>query len=141
MVFSKLSECCEFIKDGTHGSPARASMGIPVLSASNVVNGHLNFNTDRFTTEEELRLFRKRLHPQKGDVLLTIVGTIGRVAILTEDRPLVFQRSVCVLRPKENCLNPIYLRYVLESSDVKLQFYREIHEVAQAGVYLESLNK
>jgi len=141
MMFSKLSECCEFIKDGTHTSPIRVREGIPVLSASHVVNGHLNFNTDRFTTEEELRLFRQRLNPQIGDVLLTIVGTIGRVAILTENRPLVFQRSVCVFRPQKTLLNSLYLRYVLESNDVKLQLDHETHEVAQAGVYLEPLNK
>jgi type I restriction enzyme S subunit len=141
MLFVKLSECCEFIKDGTHGSPIRVDKGIPVLSATNVKNGSLDFNTERFTTNEELKEFRKRLFPKKDDVLLTIVGTIGRTAIISDETPRVFQRSVCVLRPNKNYLNSQYLRYVLESSGVKAQLERETREVAQAGVYLESLNE
>lgn len=141
MQFAKLHDCCTFIKDGTHSSPERVPEGIPVLSAGNVIQGKLNFNTDRFTTIKELKIFQNRLHPKPDDILLTIVGTIGRVALLTEDRPLVFQRSVCVLRPRQNTIDSYYLRYVLESSIVKSQLEIETHEATQAGVYLESLNE
>ena len=136
-----LSECCEFIRDSTHGSPARTPNGIPVLSAAHVRDGRLHFDTDRFTSQQELETFQKRLKPSCGDVLLTIVGTIGRTAIVIRDRPLVFQRSVCVLRPKNNAVIPLYLRLVLESEAVKSQFLVEKHEVAQAGIYLEALNE
>lgn len=140
MKFVELSKCCEFIKDGTHSSPDRTNEGIPVLSATHVRDGRLDFNTDRFTTQKELELFSKRLNLKKGDVLLTIVGSIGRTAIITNERPLVFQRSVCVLRPKPECLNAHYFRYALESNEVKQQLERETREVAQAGIYLEAIN-
>ena len=136
-----LSECCTFIKDGTHGSPVRTPAGIPVLSAAHVRDGCLHFDTDRFTSEEELLTFQKRLKPAPGDVLLTIVGTIGRTAIVDRDRPFVFQRSVCVLRPKKNVVISTYLKSALESDAVKSQFHVEKHEVAQAGIYLEALNE
>lgn len=136
-----LSEVCDFIKDGTHGSPDRRNEGIPVLSAENVNDGSLNFSTRRFTTESELAVFRKRLHPLPGDVLLTIVGSIGRTAIVADTKPFVFQRSVCVLRPRPEVLDSAYLRYSLESEAVKRQIDRETRQVAQAGVYLESLNR
>ncbi len=137
-----LSEVCEFVKDGTHGSPVRANKeGIPVLSATNVKDGMLDFNTDRFTSIDELNIFRKRLHPKTGDVLLTIVGTLGRTAVLSEDLPLVFQRSVCVIRPNPEKLHSRFLRYALESDRVKSQIERENRGVAQIGIYLESVNK
>jgi type I restriction enzyme S subunit len=136
-----LSECCEFIKDGTHGSPLRTREGIPVLSAAHVRDGRLHFDTDRFTTQEELGTFQKRLKPSCGDVLLTIVGTICRTAIISRDRPLVFQRSVCVLRPNKSVITSPYLKSALESEAVKSQFHVEKHEVAQAGIYLEALNE
>ena len=136
-----LAECCTFIKDGTHGSPARRQSGIPVLSAAHVRDGRLYFDTDRFTSDHELLTFQKRLKPMHGDVLLTIVGTIGRTAIIDGNRPFVFQRSVCVLRPKENVVLPMYLKSALESEAVKSQFHVEKHEVAQAGIYLEALNE
>jgi len=136
-----LSECCAFIKDGTHGSPVRTPGGIPVLSAAHVRDGRLHFDTDRFTSEEEFLTFQKRLKPVPGDVLLTIVGTIGRTAIIDRDKPFVFQRSVCVLRPKKNVVISTYLKSALESDAVKSQFHVEKHEVAQAGIYLEALNE
>ncbi len=117
-----LSECCEFIRDGTHGSPVRTPKGIPVLSAAHVRDGRLHFDTNRFTSQQELKTFQKRLKPSCGDVLLTIVGTIGRTAIVSRDRPVVFQRSVCVLRPNKNAVLSSYLKSALESEAVKSQF-------------------
>lgn len=136
-----LSSECEFIKDGTHGSPVRVGEGIPVLSAVHVNHGKLDIEADRFTTLAELDFFRRRLHPKRGDVLLTIVGTIGRVAILSDEFPVVFQRSVCVIRPDTKKLDSQFLRYALESEQLKTQLEREARGVAQAGVYLESVNK
>jgi type I restriction enzyme, S subunit len=80
-----LEDVCEFIRDGTHSSPERVPNGIPVLSAEHVRDGGLSFDTDRFTSDKELAVFRRRLHPLPGDVLMTIVGTIGRVGILRHD--------------------------------------------------------
>jgi hypothetical protein len=48
-----LKEACDFILDGTHGSPERVREGIPVLSAQNVIGGRLSFDTERFTTTAE----------------------------------------------------------------------------------------
>jgi type I restriction enzyme S subunit len=141
MNIAALAECCVFIKDGTHNTPEKVNKGVPVLSAGNVYGGHLSFETNRFATEEDLAVFRKRLHPQIGDVLLTIVGTIGRAAVLTEDKPLIFQRSVCVLRPRPDLLDPLYFRYALESEFVQKQFEMEQQGVAQVGIYLETLNE
>jgi restriction endonuclease S subunit len=135
-----LEDVCEFIRDGTHSSSERVPNGIPVLSAEHVRDGGLSFDTDRFTSDKELAVFRRRLHPLPGDVLMTIVGTIGRVGILRHDRPFVFQRSVCVFRASAKSLDSMYLRYCLESGPTRRQLEQETKEVAQAGVYLDSLN-
>jgi type I restriction enzyme, S subunit len=141
MNLAQLSDVCEFIKDGTHGSPPRTRDGIPVLSAEHVFDGALHFSTQRFASKEELEVFRKRLYPRAGDVLLTIVGTIGRAALVRDTRPCIFQRSICVFRPECSVLDPSYLRFALESDFVQQQLERETRQVAQAGVYLEALNK
>ena len=136
-----LLEACDFIRDGTHSSPERTPTGIPVLSAEHVIDGGLSFDTARFTSLRELEIFHRRLHPCPGDVLLTIVGTIGRVGVVRDVRPFVFQRSVCVFRPKSGVLDSRYLQYCLRSAYVQRQLTKETREVAQAGVYLEALNE
>ena len=39
-----LGDLCEFVLDGTHGSPERSPAGIPLLSAKNVYESKLHFD-------------------------------------------------------------------------------------------------
>lgn len=134
-----LSEIAEFITDGTHGSPERVDIGIPVLSAQNVTGGVLSYSTGRYTTEAEYQLFKKRLDIALGDVLLTIVGSIGRAAVVRESKPAVFQRSVAVIRPKRQVADPSYLLHLFHSSYFQSELYRNSNQSSQAGVYLGRL--
>ena len=137
----RIEEISEFVLDGTHGSPIRVESGIPVLSAQNVKNGVLSFETDRFTTLEEHRRFNSRLALQEGDLLLTIVGTIGRAAVLTEVRPLVFQRSVAVIRPRRSVLNSRFFFHATQLQNFQSQLARSSNASSQAGVYLGKLKE
>jgi type I restriction enzyme, S subunit len=136
-----IGDCTEFVLDGTHGSPPRTDTGIPVLSATNVKHGRLSYETERFTTSEEYDAYRRRLDVRVGDVLLTIVGTIGRTAVIDEIRPHVFQRSVAVLRPRAEVLNSRYLFHALNTREVSRQLATRTNQSAQAGVYLGSLKE
>jgi len=130
----------EFVLDGTHGSPVRVDEGIPVLSAQNVKGGRLSWDTARFTNEEEHAAFSKRLSLRRGDLLLTIVGTIGRAAVLEETPPpLVFQRSVSIMRPKRDSLDSRFFYFVTQSDDFQRQLERSTNKSSQAGVYLKKL--
>jgi type I restriction enzyme S subunit len=134
-----LSEIAEFITDGTHGSPERTEIGIPVLSAQNVTGGSLSYSTGRYTSEVEYQAFKKRLDIAIGDVLLTIVGSIGRAAVVSEKRPAVFQRSVAVIRPKQQVADSAYLLHLFHSSYFQSELYRNSNQSSQAGVYLGRL--
>ncbi|MEB3353884.1 MAG: restriction endonuclease subunit S [Cyanobacteriota bacterium] len=134
-----LSEIAEFITDGTHGSPERTETGVPVLSAQNVTGGALTYSTGRYTSEEEYQAFKKRLDIAIGDVLITIFGSIGRAAIVSENRPAIFQRSVAVIRPKRQVADPSYLLHLFHSSYFQSELYRNSNQSSQAGVYLGRL--
>ena len=139
MTLMTLEDVCEFVLDGTHGSPVRIDEGVPVYSAKNVTDDGFVESTERFTTNEEYESFRKRLPLQIGDVLITIVGTIGRVAILKSDTPMVFQRSIGVLRPKKGVITSEYLSHYLLSDAVRAQIATRINKSTQAGIYLGKL--
>lgn len=140
-VEESLGSICEFVLDGTHGSPVRSDSGIPVLSAQNVRGGILDFTTDRYTTEAEYLSFDRRLSLQAGDVLLTIVGTIGRAAVVEEVQPLVFQRSVAILRPKTALVDSRFLFHTTQSPQFKEQLRRATNTSSQSGVYLGRLKE
>jgi type I restriction enzyme, S subunit len=136
---TSLADACDFILDGTHGSPERTPDGIRVLSAKNVTDGRLTLETERFTSENEYEKYRRRLDVQPGDVLLTIVGTIGRAAVVNTTESFVFQRSVAVLRPQAELTDSRYLYYCLGTSEVDRQLKKRTNQSSQAGIYLKKL--
>jgi hypothetical protein len=137
----RLGDACEFVLDGTHASPERSERGIPVLSAQNVTDGRLDYETGRFTTEAEFEAFRRRLDLRQNDVLLTIVGSIGRSAVVVEPRPAVLQRNVAVLRPRAGTLDSRYLFHSVQDIAFQAQLQRATNQSSQAGAYLGKLKE
>lgn len=95
----KFSRNISKIKDGTHGSFTRVIDGYPLLSAKNVDYGKLILEDNESTiSEDDYKLIIANGFPQKNDLLLTIVGTIGRCLVYQEEHIYAFQRSVAFLR-------------------------------------------
>lgn len=112
------------IKDGTHGTFERISEGQPLLSAKNVFpDGIRTDEAESLISEKDYKEIISNGFPKKNDLLLTIVGTIGRALVYDLDEPLAFQRSVLFIRLREN-LNPRFYCYVLQSAFFQHQLIR-----------------
>lgn len=136
----KLSDICSGITDGSHNPPAGISKSnYLMLSSKNVFDDEITFDDPRYLSEEQYVAEHKRTGIMAGDVLMTIVGTVGRTAVVSDGMPpITLQRSVAVLHPlKDVCLNR-YLMYVLRSK--RNVFESEAHGVAQKGIYLKQLS-
>ena len=136
----KLGEACLKITDGSHNPPVGVTEGLPMLSARNIENGKIMFSNGRFISEQDFITEDKRTQIQASDVLLTIVGTIGRVAIVPiATERFTLQRSVAVLKADTSKIIPFYLVCALETSAVRSQLFEQAHGVAQKGIYLNDL--
>lgn len=125
------------IKDGTHGTFSRLSEGGHVfLSAKNVLNGKLRIESDESRiSQQDFQSITSNGFPRANDVLLTIVGTIGRTCVFSLPETLAFQRSVAFLRPNEKT-DPRYLSYLLQSALFQEQLELATKSAAQGGVYM-----
>lgn len=137
----KLRDVVTKLVDGSHNPPPKQDQGRPMLSARNVDQGRINFDEFRFISNESFAAEHARTHVAPGDVLLTIVGTIGRSAVVPEAAELfALQRSVAVLSPKDGLLSK-FLAYQFQSPQIQRYFEQHARGTAQKGVYLKTLGE
>ena len=137
-----LCELTDKITDGSHNPPTgiAENQGYMMLSSQNIINNSINYDNVRYLKKEDFEKENRRTDLQKGDVLLTIVGTVGRTAIMTEESNIVLQRSIAVIKPNKE-INSAYLVGALNSESVINQLNKGAKGVAQKGIYLNDLKK
>ena len=130
------------ITDGSHNPPngIDENVGYMMLSSQNIVNDKINYENARYLSKEDFEKENARTDLKNGDVLLTIVGTVGRTAIISNEENITLQRSVAVLKPIEE-IKSEYLVGALKSDDVVRQLNKGAKGVAQKGIYLKDLKK
>lgn len=116
---SPLRDISEKLVDGSHNPPKKQDSGLPMLSARNIENGLLNWDANyRFIDEDDFESENKRTNIEANNVLLTIVGTIGRACVVPKNSPrFTLQRSVAVIKPIE--IDPKFVCYQLQSLRVQ----------------------
>ena len=113
----KLDDCLELITYGFTNPMPDSEEGPWKVTAKDIVDGRIDFSTARHTT---LTAFENDLtdksRPVKGDVLLTKDGTLGRLAIVGDEK-ICINQSVALLRLNTKKLLPRYLLYLLQSPE------------------------
>lgn len=138
----RLKAISSAISDGSHNPPPNAGKGIPVLSAKNVFDGRVHIETaNRWVTLEQWELEDQKIHIEKRDVLLTIVGTIGRTAVVEEDDRFMLQRSVSVIKPRSEIVDSYFLSIMLNAPLMLKWMLDRAAGTAQKGVYLRTLKE
>ena len=137
--WASLREIALSISDGSHNPPPNNGSGIPLLSAANINDNSILMNEiSRWITNEEWEIENQRTNIEVGDVLLTIVGSIGRSAVVQNNYHFALQRSVAVIKP---CLiNPLYLMYIVQSPQIQKWLTDNSKGTAQKGIYLNALS-
>ena len=127
------------MKDGTHGTHADAVDGPLLLSAKNIKDGTIKWDeSDRRISQDEYEKIHSKFYLKKGDVLLTIVGSIGETAILKDSEGITFQRSVAFLRPNED-ISSDFLHAKIQTPTFQKNLESRKSTSAQPGIYLGDL--
>ena len=137
----RLKDICTKIVDGDHNPPA----GVPekteylMLSAQNINNdGIVNIENARYLSREVFIEEDKRTRLETGDVLLTIVATLGRSCVYREEYNVCFQRSVCVI---STLINPDFLKRYLDCEYIQKLIVDNATGAAQPGFYLNKVER
>lgn len=141
---SKLTDLCN-ISDGNHMSIAKYfiddSSGVPYFRGQDISGFFIENVTPVFIPEEIYHSpWMERSHFNADDILLTIVGTIGSISLVTER----FQKAtgsckIAILRPEQ--ISSKYLSAFLLSKYGQQQLKRSIRGAVQTGLILEDFDQ
>ena len=109
------------LSDGTHSRPQYVPSGIPFISVKDVSGGKLDFSDCKYITEEEHRELYSRCNPERGDILLTKVGTTGIPVIVDTTDEFSLFVSVALLKFNQELLCNEYLVCLINSPLVQKQ--------------------
>jgi type I restriction enzyme, S subunit len=135
-----LSEVTTRITDGTHLTPKFIDSGVPFIFVKNIKNGKIDFQTDKYISEEEHKKLYERCPVEEGDILYTTVGaTYGQAVAVGSFTKFAFQRHVAHVKPDKCKVLSDYLGTIMQLPIVKNQADRWARGAAQPTVNLTEL--
>lgn len=127
--------CYGILKPGEH-----VSEGIPVIKVKNIIGGRV-LEDDLLKTSLQIHNQYKRAEVNQGDLLLTIRGTTGRVAIVPPSLAgaNITQDTARIRVSSDD--DPMYVFYALQSPSVQQQI--DLNTVGQAvkGINIAEVRK
>lgn len=110
------------ITDGAHISPEVENGAYPFVSTKDVSGEVIDFENCLRTSASSYDLMvRTGCRPEKGDVLFSKDGTIGRTVIVRSDVEFVVASSLIIIRPEPYLLIPEYLHRLCQSTIIANQ--------------------
>jgi type I restriction enzyme, S subunit len=123
------------VTDGDHHTPKRTDFGIKLLSARNVLDGEIDLANTDFVSQSEYDRMIKRCHPEKGDVLISCSGSIGRVSRIRFDEPIVLVRSAALVKIDHCKAMPEFVEHLLRTPALKAAMLRSAKSSSQANLF------
>jgi type I restriction enzyme S subunit len=127
-------ELSYLITDGEHAIPKRATEGIYLLFARNILNHSLQLTDVDYVDQEEYDRIAKRVVPQEGDVLISCFGTVGRCCSVPANTKFQMVRSVALIRFKEE-VKPAFAEYMITSDYLQGQINSSKTTSSQANLF------
>ena len=140
-------EWCRFsslylsLTDGTHSTPKYTLSGVPFISVKDMSSGVIDFSNTRYISKEEHQKLSDRCHPQKGDLLLSKVGTTGIPAMVTTDREFSLFVSVALIKLIQHDMNREFLAFMIQSPLVQEQAKENTRGVGNKNWVLSAVSK
>ena len=125
----KLGEICD-VRDGTHDSPKYLGHSDYVLITSKNItsDGNIDFSTANYISKEDYDAINKRSFVERGDIIMAMIGTIGK--------PIIVKNM-----DRHFCIKNVALIKFRGSTQVVNSYIQALLNNAIFGIYIQSLNK
>ena len=129
------------ITDGSHFSPTKVENGFPLATVENVKENIIDINSCyNISTTDYEKLVKNGNSPEKGDVLFTKDGTVGKTLVYQQDDTIVLLSSIAIIRKSKN-FNSLFCNYMLQSKFMTKHLAKYLGGTAIKRIILKHLSK
>lgn len=128
------------VTDGVHNTVKDDPEGqYLLLSCKNIKGGSLSIgSSERRINSETFEKLRRRTKLEKGDILISSVGTVGELLLLnTEPSNYEFQRSVAIVKPNPEFVSSAYVYESLVAQ--KAELINAAHGAVQQCLFISDI--
>ena len=113
------------VRDGTHSSPKYIDNGYPLVTSKNLTDSGLNLNDVSLISESDYNEINKRSKVEVGDILLGLIGTIGKPVLVETDGFAI--KNVGLIKNGGQIQNQFLLQYL------KTNLFNKYIQIEMAG--------
>ena len=95
-----------------------STKGISLIRTTNVRDGKMNSNDQKFVTEATYEAWSLRGKPQPGDILITREAPMGEVCIIPKGEQICLGQRMMLARLVPNTIDPQFMLYSLRDPDL-----------------------
>ena len=140
----KLGDVCIISSSKRIFAEEYTTNGIPFYRGKEIIEKHNKsaVSSELFITQKRFNEIKSKFPvPQKNDILLTSVGTLGVPWLVNEENFYFKDGNLTWLRCNEQKINPCFLYYWLESSFAKNQIDAKCIGSTQKALTIDTLSK
>ena len=106
------------VRDGTHDSPKYYETGVPFITSKNLIDGKISFENVKYISNQDADNFNARSKVDKNDILMAMIGSIGKPVLIDFDDIDFAIKNVALLKYiKNSSINMHYILNVLYYSE------------------------
>jgi type I restriction enzyme S subunit len=127
------------IKDGTHDSPKQKEFGEKLITSKHLSEYSIDFNSAYYISDEDYAQINQRSKVNSGDILFSMIGTVGRVYLEQSAEVNYAIKNVGLFKTSQNSMWTYFVFLWLKSNLGQEFIYENISGSTQEYIALGSL--
>lgn len=113
-------------------TPKYIDKGVPYITSKNIKNGKLDYNNINYISKEDYENISKNRPIKVNDILISMIGTIGETAVVTESDSEFYGQNMFLVRLNDKKLDQRFFLNYFKSSFVKNQLFNKQNKSTQS---------